>query len=167
MRRREFITLLGGTAVAWPCIALGQQVSQTRIVQVSPWQGTEHLARAFEQKLGELGYVNGKQIHLSNLYVPPQPDAIQTAIRGILSNVDLLVVWSTVATVNAKQVVAGSKPIIFLSVGVPVDIGLVESLSRPGGNMTGVTFEAATEFEDFCDPASEPQAILKTEFAAG
>jgi putative tryptophan/tyrosine transport system substrate-binding protein len=74
MRRRNFITLLGSAAAAWPAAALAQQSSsQIRICQVSPWEGTEHLARAFEKRLQELGYVNGKNVSLRNIFVAPQP----------------------------------------------------------------------------------------------
>jgi putative ABC transport system substrate-binding protein len=144
MQRRDFIILLGGAAAAWPTAALTQQsYSQNRICQLA-LEGQEHLARAFETRLQELGYVNGKNIRLRNVFVAPQPKAIEDKITEVLPETDVLVVWSTVASVAAKKV-AQSIPIVFLSVGVPVDIGLVASLNRPGGNMTGVTFEAATE----------------------
>ena len=61
-----------------------------------------------------------------------------------MPQIDLLVVWGTVAGAAAKKV-AGSVPTVFISVGAPVEIGLVQSLAHPGGNMTGITFEAATE----------------------
>jgi len=145
VQRRDFIIVLGGAAAAWPTAALTQQSSpQIRICQLSPWEGTEHLARAFEKRLQELGYVSGKNVRLRNVFVVPQPKAIEDKITEILPDTDVLVVWSTVASVAAKKL-AQSIPIVFLSVGVPVDIGLVASLNRPGGNMTGVTFEAATE----------------------
>jgi putative tryptophan/tyrosine transport system substrate-binding protein len=67
--------------------------------------------------------------------VAPQPKAIEDKITEILPETDVLVVWSTVASVAAKKI-AQSIPIVFLSVGVPVDIGLIASLNRPGGNMT-------------------------------
>ena len=71
-------------------------------------EGTDHLARAFERKLATLGHTNGKDVRLDNLYVPPQPEAIQTAVKAALPEVDLFVVWSAVASVeNAKKVVAG------------------------------------------------------------
>jgi putative tryptophan/tyrosine transport system substrate-binding protein len=145
MRRREFITLVGSTVAVFPTLALGQQPSaRMRICQVSPWAGTEHLARAFEKHLLELGYINGKNVTVRDVYVTPQPNAIEDKIAEILPETDILVVWSTIASVAAKKVTQ-SVPIVFLSVGVPVEIGLVASLGRPGGNMTGVTFEAATE----------------------
>ena len=144
MQRRDFILILGGAAAAWPTAALTQQSSsQIRICQLF-LGGQEHLARALETRLQELGYVNGKNIRLRNVFVAPQPKAIEDKITEVLAETDVLVVWSTVASVAAKKV-AQSIPIVFLSVGVPVDIGLVASLNRPGGNMTGITFEAATE----------------------
>jgi putative tryptophan/tyrosine transport system substrate-binding protein len=69
---------------------------------------------------------------------------VEDAIGSLLPNIDLLVVWGTVGAVVAKKL-ASTIPVVFLSVGAPVDIGLVQSLAHPGGNMTGVTFEAATE----------------------
>jgi putative ABC transport system substrate-binding protein len=143
MRRREVIALLVGAA-AWPLAARAQQSRVWRIGQVLPLEAMGHLAKALEQRLADLGYVQGKNITLLNIVVPPQPKAIEDAIRSLLPNIDLLVVWSTVGSVAAKKT-APSVPIVFLSVGVPVDIGLIESLAHPGGNMTGITFEAATE----------------------
>jgi putative tryptophan/tyrosine transport system substrate-binding protein len=144
LKRRHFITLLGSVAASWPLAARAQQSKVWRIGQVLPLEAMGHLAKALEQRLADLGYVQGKNITLINIVVPPQPKAIEDAIRSLLPNIDLLVVWSTVGSVAAKKA-APSVPIVFLSVGVPVDIGLVESLAHPGGNMTGITFEAATE----------------------
>jgi len=143
VKRREFIVGLG-SAAAWPLGARAQQQKVWRIVQVLPLDAMGNLAKALEQRLANLGYVQGRNITLTNLVVPPQPQAIEEGIRSLLPGADLLVVWSTIGSVAAKKV-APSVPIVFLSVGVPVDIGLVESLAHPGGNMTGITFEAATE----------------------
>lgn len=145
MKRRTFLTLVSGAAAARPFAAHAQRSSsQVRICQFSPWVGTDHLARAFEGRLRELGYINGRNVSLQNVFVAPQPKVIEDKLNEIFRETDLLVVWSTLASVIAKKA-APSIPIVFLSVGVPVEIGLVSSLNRPGGNMTGVTFEAATE----------------------
>jgi putative tryptophan/tyrosine transport system substrate-binding protein len=74
----------------------------------------------------------------------PTPPAAEEAVRALAPDVDLLVVWSTIGAVAAKKLVTAI-PVVFLSVGAPVDIGLVQSLAHPGGNMTGITFEAASE----------------------
>jgi putative ABC transport system substrate-binding protein len=146
MRRREFMALIGGAVVAWPFALRAQQPKKWRIGQVLG--GTQdtvgHLAKTLGQRLEELGYVQGKNITLMNVFVPPEAMAIEDAIRSLLPNIDLLVVWGTIGGVAAKKM-ASPVPVVFLSVGAPVDIGLVESLAHPGRNMTGTTFEAATE----------------------
>jgi ABC-type uncharacterized transport system substrate-binding protein len=146
MRRREFMALLGGAAVAWPFALCAQQAQKWRIGDVLG--GTQetmgHLAAALAQRLEDLGYVQGKNIILLNRFVPPEAKAIEDAIRSLLPNIDLLVVRGTIGGVAAKKL-ASSVPVIFISVGAPVDIGLVESLAHPGGNMTGTTFEAASQ----------------------
>ena len=146
MRRREFMTLIGSAGVAWPFALRAQQPQKWRVGQVLG--GTQevmgHLAKGLAQRLEDLGYVQGKNITLLNRFVPPEAEAIEDAIRSLLPNIDLLVVRGTIGGVAAKKL-ASSMPVIFLSVGAPVDIGLVESLAHPGGNMTGTTFEAASE----------------------
>jgi putative ABC transport system substrate-binding protein len=146
MRRREFMALIGGAAVVWPFALRAQQPQKWRIGDV--FGGTQEtqgpLAKGLAQRLEDLGYVQGKNITLFNRFVPPEPEAIEDAIRSLLPNIDLLVVRGTIGGVAAKKL-ASSVPVIFLSVGAPVDIGLVESLAHPGGNMTGITFEAAAE----------------------
>jgi putative ABC transport system substrate-binding protein len=74
----------------------------------------------------------------------PEPRTVAAAIRGLLSEIDILVIWTTYGSIAAKKY-ATKIPVVFLAVGAPVGIGLVQSLNRPGGNMTGVSFEAATE----------------------
>jgi putative ABC transport system substrate-binding protein len=146
VKRREFITLLT-VATAWPFAAETQPAAKPwRIGQViggSP-EATGHFARALEQRLGELGYRLGDNLSLVTRYASPQLAALQDTIRSLTGEIDLLVTWGTIVAVAAKNV-AGPLPIVFLTVGAPVEIGLVQSLSRPGGNMTGITFEAATE----------------------
>jgi putative ABC transport system substrate-binding protein len=145
MRRREFITLIGGAA-AWPFAVCAQQSGKVwRIGYIdSSSELANRLLQALTQKLEALGYVQGKNIVLSRLTVPPQPKAIEGAITRLISDIDILVVWGTIGGAAAKAMTS-TVPTVFLSVGAPVDIGLVESLAHPGGNMTGVTFEAATD----------------------
>ena len=73
----------------------------------------------------------------------PQPDKIEEAIIALVPQVDLLVVWGN-ASMPAKKL-AGGVPTVFISIGFPVELGLVESLAHPGGNMTGIAAEAALE----------------------
>jgi putative tryptophan/tyrosine transport system substrate-binding protein len=152
MRRREFIPLICGAAVTW-CggyLALAARAQQAgarwRIGQVLG--GTPAtagmLAASLEQRLADLGYVQGTNITLDTRFALGQPKAMEDAILSLIANIDLLVVWGTVAGAAAKKL-ASAKPVVFLSVGAPVEIGLVDSLAHPGGNMTGITFEGGPE----------------------
>jgi len=95
--------------------------------------------------LRDLGYVDGKNISLARQQIDTWTvKEISAAILDVLPNADILVVAGTVGGVAAKSVTS-KIPVVFISVGAPVDIGLVKSLARPGGNMTGVSFEAASE----------------------
>lgn len=144
MKRREFITLAGGMTI-WP---LGAQAQQSTKIWRLGYVGTgglgDQLLEAFTEKLGTLGYVAGKNIVVDRSIVLPEAKAIETAVTKLLPEIDILVIWGTVGGVVAKRL-SQSIPTVFLSVGAPVDIGLVQSLSHPGGNMTGVSFEAAID----------------------
>jgi putative tryptophan/tyrosine transport system substrate-binding protein len=146
MRRRQFLALAATAALAPGVAARAEQtVKIRRIGQVTlGTDPTAPIATALERQLAELGYEQGKSITLTTRLVVPTPQAVEDAVRSLVPNVDLLVVWSTIGAVAAKKLVTGI-PVVFLSVGAPVDIGLVQSLAHPGGNMTGVTFEAASE----------------------
>jgi putative tryptophan/tyrosine transport system substrate-binding protein len=148
MRRREFIAFLGGIAVAWPVIAAQAQQGRRmwRIGHVLP--GTPdsfgNIAAALEARLADLGYVTGQNITVVNRYADPQPESQEEAITALLPDIDLLVVYGTIGGVAARKLVK-TLPVVFMTIAAPVNLGLVESLSRPGGNMTGITFEAAEE----------------------
>ena len=149
MQRREFIGLVGGAAawplaVTWPSSSIAEGTNKVWRVGVLPGSNGEGSARVLERSLGDLGYVRDKNIVLVVQFAEPNPQSTEDAIRSVLPTSDLLVVAGTLGGVAAKKLVT-TKPVIFVSVGAPVDIGLVESLARPGGNMTGITFEAATE----------------------
>jgi putative tryptophan/tyrosine transport system substrate-binding protein len=144
MRRREFIGLLGGAVIAWPASSRADKSGRIWRVGIVQGTGSEQLARELESRLGDLGYADGKNFVLVKQFAEPNLGAVEDAISSLMPTIDLLVVGGTVGGVAAKKL-AGAKPVVFISVGAPVEIGLVESLSRPGGNMTGITFEAATE----------------------
>ena len=145
MRRREFIGLLGGAAVGWPgCSSADWTGRVWRVGLVKGNAATDPFWNELERRLGELGYVDGKNIILIQQRSNPSLEAVESAIRSLIPAIDLLVVGGTIGGVAAKKLVT-TKPVALVAVGAPVDIGLVESLSRPGGNMTGITFEAATE----------------------
>jgi len=139
--RREFLTLLGGAAAAWPIAAQAQQPERLRRIGVlvkEPWPPLDGL----RQGLRELGYIEGGNLQIEYRF------AEGTAARfpGLASElvalpVDVIVAWGTPATLAARKATS-SIPII-MSAGDPVGAGLVTSLARPGGNVTGLSTQTA------------------------
>lgn len=144
MNRRKFIALTGGLAI-WPLGASAQQSAKSwRLGYVGGGGLGNQLFEDFTRKLNALGYVAGKNIIVSRAIAPPEANAVEVAVTKLLHDIDILVIWGTVGATVVKRL-NPSAPTVFLSVGAPVDIGLVQSLSHPGGNMTGVSFEAAID----------------------
>jgi putative tryptophan/tyrosine transport system substrate-binding protein len=147
LRRRDFIGVIYGAALALPWRAAAQQPGKVwrigDVLGVPPEQG-EPFAQALERSLADLGYVQGRNIVLLHRFPGPWPDKIKDAIASLLPQIDLLVAWGSIAGMAAKRL-AGAVPVVSLSVGFPVEIGLVQSLAHPDGNITGVAAEAATE----------------------
>jgi putative ABC transport system substrate-binding protein len=144
MKRREFIAIFGGAAVC-PIVVRAQQGRS--VPQVGYVDGKSRSAgiEGLLTGLRELGYVDGQNIRLvEQQFAAPTVKQMKEAILAVLPKVDILVVGGTVGGVAAKSATSDI-PVVFISVGAPVDIGLVKSLAKPGGNMTGVTFEAAEE----------------------
>jgi putative ABC transport system substrate-binding protein len=142
VRRRDFIGAIYGFAVALPFVAAAQQPAKIwRIGHVLTGAPSES-GGIFAQAL-DLGHVPGRNIVLLHRFAGPQPDKNREVITSLLPQIDLLVVWGE-AAIAAKNW-AGSVPTVFISIGFPVELGLVQSLAHPGGNMTGITSEAALE----------------------
>jgi putative ABC transport system substrate-binding protein len=138
-RRREFITFLGAGA-AWPFSTLAQQRS-ARIHRIF-WASTEAqpdpFVDGFREGLRELGYVEGNNLVLQLRYAPGNPDALRSALSELTRDkVDLAV--SSGPAIRAMKA-ATNIPVLFAISGDPIELGLVKSLARPGGNFTGSTF---------------------------
>jgi len=135
MRRREFITLLGG-AVVWPLAARAQQsakIPRIGIIDDSP------IWNAFRHGLRDLGYLEGQNIAFDYRYAGGLPDRLAwVAVELVHRPVDLIATFGTPPTLAAKQATT-TTPIVMMGVGDPVGSGLVSSLARPGGNITGNT----------------------------
>jgi putative ABC transport system substrate-binding protein len=143
IRRREFITLLGGAAAAWPLAARAQQavVPVIGFLRTTSVADSTHLAVAFQQGLKETGFVEGQDIAIEYRFAENQPGRLPALVADLIGRRVAMVVASggDVAPRAAKDATS-TVPILFAMGGDPVAAGLVASLSRPGGNVTGVVF---------------------------
>ena len=141
MRRRKFITLLGGTAATWSVAGRAQKVGKVwRVGSLSPASsGQNDNVKAFLQALNDLGYIDGKNMHFERRVADGNLDRLPAlAAELVRSNVDLILAESSFA-VEAAQAATKSVPIVMTGVGNPVGSGFVKSISQPGGNITGLT----------------------------
>jgi putative ABC transport system substrate-binding protein len=147
VRRRDFIAAIYGAALVRPCGEVAEQAGKVwriGIVFPGPAEQREPDAKALEQALADLGNMQGRNIVLLRRFADPQPDKIEEAVASLVPQVDLLVVRGSIAAMAAKKLASGV-PTVFISSAFPVEIGLVHSLAHPGGNITGIASEAATE----------------------
>jgi putative ABC transport system substrate-binding protein len=141
MKRREFITLLGGTAAAWSLVAHAQQQPVPLIGFLGPASPTEyaHLVAAFRQGLSETGYVEGQNVAIEFRWAEGKYDRLPAfAAEFVQRQVSVIAGMSLPAALAAKSATT-SIPIVFADGGDPVEDGLVTNVSRPTGNLTGVT----------------------------
>jgi putative tryptophan/tyrosine transport system substrate-binding protein len=143
MRRREFITLLGGAATAWPMAATAQQPAMLVIGYLTSQSlETEERRRAFRQGLKDSGYVEGENVVIEYHFAGDQMDRLPELVAELgRRRVAVIVATSgPIAAVAAKA--ATTVPIVFMVPEDPVRLGLVTSLARPGGHVTGINFFA-------------------------
>ena len=145
MRRREFITLIGGAAAAWPLAARAQPTKLQRIGVLSPGhsEGADASRATFNgllEGLRDLGYTEGQNITIEREYGEADVERLrELAAELVRRQVDVIVALSTTAARPAKQA-TNIIPIIAIAMADPVEDGLVASLARPGGNVTGTSF---------------------------
>ena len=142
MRRREFITLLCGAAVVWPLAAHAQQPEQMRRIGVlmnraaDDPEGQARLA-AFQQALQQLGWNDGRNVRIDTRWGEDDVDRERRAAAELVALAPDIIFASGTLSVAALQKVSRTVPIVFVGVTDPVGAGVVDSLARPGGNVTG------------------------------
>ena len=141
MKRREFIALIGGAAAAWPLAARTQGVNRPRVGYLFTSEKAEGqgLWEACRQGLRELGYREEENIILEPRWTEGHQEQLTSLVKELLGlNVAVLVTAATPASLAAK-VATNTTPIVFVAVADPVGVGIVVSLARPGGNVTGLS----------------------------
>ena len=141
MRRRDFITLIGGAAMAWPVSARAQQTSIPVIGYVGSNSADQYevLLRAFRLGLKATGFIEGQNLAVEYRWAEGRNDKLPELTADLVRRQVAVIVAPTTSSVLAAKTATKTIPIVFFTAGDPIDLGLVTSLSRPDSNLTGAT----------------------------
>jgi putative tryptophan/tyrosine transport system substrate-binding protein len=140
MRRRDFIKAVAGSTAIWPTVARAQQTSIVGYLSAGTSEADARLVTAFQQGLSEVGYIEGRNVHVEYRFAANQFDQLPLLAADLVSRrVAAIATPFYIQTVLAAKAATSTIPIIFSNGDDPVALGLVASLNRPGGNVTGIT----------------------------